>query len=122
MEVSPAKSLGIVSDSEGEEDGARSTFDLLEYEPNAVRLAGPRDWHHLHNAATIATNSSSELLTDVADGEANIHRPHIPVLYSTAWAASYNADRELYDPDDLRLVRHLSSTPAPSHASSSASR
>ncbi|KAJ1307856.1 hypothetical protein OPQ81_001936 [Rhizoctonia solani] len=62
MEISPAKSLGIVSDSEGEEDRVGITMDdMFEREVNAARYSDPRDWHYLNQAATIATNLSSHI-------------------------------------------------------------
>ncbi|CEL55720.1 hypothetical protein RSOLAG1IB_01732 [Rhizoctonia solani AG-1 IB] len=61
MEISPVKSLGVVSDSEGEEDHLGvSMDDLFEREVNAARSTDPRDWHH-NQPATIATNLSSKL-------------------------------------------------------------
>ncbi|ELU41023.1 DEAD domain-containing protein [Rhizoctonia solani AG-1 IA] len=61
MEISPAKSLGIVSDSEGEEDRIGTTADdLFEREVNAARFSDPRDWHH-NQPAAIATNLSSHI-------------------------------------------------------------
>ncbi|CAE6461990.1 unnamed protein product [Rhizoctonia solani] len=57
----PAKSLGIVSDSEGEEDRIGTTADdLFEREVNAARFSDPRDWHH-NQPAAIATNLSSHI-------------------------------------------------------------
>ncbi|KAF8734249.1 DEAD box helicase family, partial [Rhizoctonia solani] len=57
----PAKSLGIVSDSEGEEDRIGTTADdLFEREVNAARFSDPRDWHH-NQPAAITTNLSSHI-------------------------------------------------------------
>ncbi|KAG8712211.1 hypothetical protein FRC11_000719 [Ceratobasidium sp. 423] len=62
MEISPAKSLGIVSDSEGEEDRTGiSIDDIFEREVNAAKSTDPRDGHHLNQPATIATNLSSHI-------------------------------------------------------------
>ncbi|KDN48628.1 hypothetical protein RSAG8_02615, partial [Rhizoctonia solani AG-8 WAC10335] len=62
MEISPAKSLGVVSDSEGEEDRVGIAMDdAFERELNAARSSDPRDWHHLNQPATIATNLSSHI-------------------------------------------------------------
>ncbi|CUA68561.1 Cell surface glycoprotein 1 [Rhizoctonia solani] len=62
MEISPAKSLGIVSDSEGEEDRVGITMDdMFERELNAARSSDPRDWHHSNRPATIAANLSTNI-------------------------------------------------------------
>ncbi|CAE6409006.1 unnamed protein product [Rhizoctonia solani] len=57
----PVKSLGVVSDSEGEEDRVVTTVDdLFEREVNAARSSDSRDWFP-NQPATIATNLSSHI-------------------------------------------------------------
>ncbi|KAG8715238.1 hypothetical protein FRC09_016800, partial [Ceratobasidium sp. 395] len=61
MEISPAKSLEVISDSEGEEDHTRATglLNQPQRDPNAEILAVSRDRRHHQTPATMSSHIPS---------------------------------------------------------------
>ncbi|QRV75006.1 cell surface glycoprotein 1 [Ceratobasidium sp. AG-Ba] len=67
MEVSPAKSLEVVSDSEGEQDHSRPSelLDQLRFDPNVGILPVSRDWPPYHSTATMSSHNPSSHISQL---------------------------------------------------------
>lgn len=127
MEISPAKSSGVVSDSEGEDDRVRTDglMDIFPHDPNAAipSVSTSRDWHHHISPATMASHNPSSECPDWYSCllELTISRLYLSVSHPNAWATTRAVGGEFGDPDQLGQFRHQTS-PTPSHAAGTPAR